>query len=68
MKRNGPGVLYDVPPSFRRDLDQWLEQAVNGDTRRKKVKAAMLKLIDTDPEYWWGQEFTNTFDHALGIE
>lgn len=46
------------------NLDHWLEREIHGDECREKVRAAMIKLISPDPEYWGSQRWWNVFDHA----
>jgi hypothetical protein len=54
----------EIDPYTIRHLDAWLENQINGDTLRDKVRTAMLTFISNDPEYWGSQEWWNVFDRA----
>jgi hypothetical protein len=45
-------------------LDAWLDQEIDGNDTRARVREAMLTFIADDPEYWGSQSWWNVFDHA----
>jgi hypothetical protein len=47
-------------------LGEWLEHQIDGDTCREAVRAAMLELVATDPEYYGSQSWWNVFDRIDG--
>jgi hypothetical protein len=51
-------------PYTMRHLNAWLEEQINGDTNRDRVKSAMLALFDTDPEYYSSQSWWLVYDRA----
>ena len=48
----------------RKHLDCWLDDQINGDSRRDAVRAAMLAFIADDPEYWGSQSWWLVYDRA----
>ena len=55
-----------VDPYTLRHLDAWLDQQIEGDACRAEVRAAMLALVEQDPEYWGAQSWWNVFDRVKG--
>jgi hypothetical protein len=51
-------------PYTVRHLNAWLEQQINGDAFRERVREAMLALVDTDPEYYGSQSWWLVFDRS----
>lgn len=47
-------------------LDAWLDREIYGDMLRAKVRAAMIALVETDPEYYGAQSWWNVFDRVHG--
>lgn len=47
-----------------RHLDAWLEEQINGDTRRALVRKRMLEFIADDPEYWGSQSWWFVYDRS----
>jgi hypothetical protein len=47
-----------------RDLSEWLDSHVHGDTIRDQVREAMMSVYDSDPKYWMSQSWINLFDRA----
>ena len=63
-KSNPRSAPYEVARSVVREFNEWLDVNVHGDRSRAIVKAQMLDLIATDPEYWWSQSWTLIQDRA----
>jgi hypothetical protein len=55
-----------VDPYVLKHLDAWLDREIDGDTCRSEVRAAMLGLVEQDPEYWGSQSWWNVFDRVGG--
>lgn len=58
----GKGTPRD--PYTVKHLNAWLDEQINGDTRRDLVRDAMWALVDTDPEYYGAQSWWLVYDRA----
>lgn len=51
-------------PAVMKHLEKWLAAQVKDEALRDKVRAAMLKLYDEDPEYWGEKSWWDLYDRA----
>ena len=51
-------------PYVVKHLNCWLDDQINGDTRRERVRNTMLAFIAEDPEYWGSQSWWLVYDRA----
>lgn len=62
-------ILVDAMGTVRdpytvRHLNAWLDEQINGDTRRDLVREKMLALVDDDPEYWGSQSWWLVYERS----
>lgn len=46
-------------------MDKWLDEQISGDANRAAVRAAMVVLLESDPEWWSCQSYWNWIDNGI---